>query len=220
MVTLDFLHDNFEITITSILEQGDKTIDKIQQILASAEAKLINKRATGVTGDLAMMSWGRNLSGMKRKATSEDKCYNCQKYGHFGRDCRLPDEQSSEQQSLNHRKKPRPEESTKQKPKRNRAHIAATTDNDDNSEPEPFRPGIANMVKESKMQAPRDIWYLDSCASRHLTTTRTCSLKNFDQNASISPPSEAKSYRQRALELLPYRLLIDLRLSLETLHIH
>ena len=119
-----------------------------------------------------MMSWGRNLSGMKRKATSEDKCYNCQKYGHFGRDCKLPDQRSSEQQSLNHRKKPRPEESTKQQPTRNRTYIAAATDDDDNSEPEPFRPGVANMVKESKMQAPRDIWYLNLCASRHLTNNK------------------------------------------------
>ena len=91
VVTVDSLHDNFETTTTSMLEQGDKTIDEIQQILTSAEAKFISKRATGVTGDLAMMSQGRNSSGMKRKATSEDKCYNCQKYGHFGRDCRLPD---------------------------------------------------------------------------------------------------------------------------------
>ena len=140
--------------------------------MASAEVKFISKRATRVTRDLAMMSWGRNLSGMKRKATSKDKCYNCQKYGHFGRDCRLPDQQSSKQRSFNHRKKPRPEESTKQQPTRNRAHIAATTDDDKNSKPEPFRPGVANMVKESKMQAPRDVWYLDSCAFCQLTNNK------------------------------------------------
>ena len=43
VVTLDSLHDNFETTTTSMLEQGNKTIDKIQQILASAEAKFISK---------------------------------------------------------------------------------------------------------------------------------------------------------------------------------
>lgn len=31
---------------------------------------------------------------------------------------------------------------------------------------------MANMVKESKMQAPKGTWYLDSCASRHLTNNK------------------------------------------------
>lgn len=82
VVALGSLHDDFKTTTASMLERGDKTIDEIQQILASAEAKLISKRATGVTGDLAMMSRGRNSE--RRKASSDDKCYNCQKYGHFG----------------------------------------------------------------------------------------------------------------------------------------
>lgn len=61
--------------------------------MASTEAKLISKRTTGVTGDLAMTTRGRNPG--KRKATSTDKCYNCQKLVHFGRDCKQPDQQHS-----------------------------------------------------------------------------------------------------------------------------
>lgn len=87
VVALDSLHHDFETTTTSMLERGDKTIEEIQQILASAEAKFISKRATGVTADLAMSSRGKNAG--KRKATSEDRCYNCHKFGHFGRDCKV-----------------------------------------------------------------------------------------------------------------------------------
>lgn len=82
VVALDSLHNDFETTTNSMLESGDKSINEIQQILASAKAKFLSKRATGVTGELAMMSKGRNSRYNKRKATSEDKCFNCQKLGH------------------------------------------------------------------------------------------------------------------------------------------
>lgn len=95
VVALDSLHNNFETTTTSILEQGDKTIDEIQQILASVKAKFISKRATKVTGDLAMMFRRRNSE--RQKASSDNKCYNYQKYGHFGRDCKLPDQRTPDQ---------------------------------------------------------------------------------------------------------------------------
>lgn len=177
VVALDSLHDNFETTTTSILERGDKTIDEIQQILASAEAKFISKRAIGVTGDLAMMSRGR--SSGRRKASSDDKFLNCQKYGHFGRDCRLPDQRPPEQREQ--RKRTRTDKPGKtQQPARNHVHIAAAAADDD-SDTELFRPGVANMVKESsiRMQPPRDVWYLDSCASKHLTNNKDLSIEDL-----------------------------------------
>ena len=39
LVALHFLYKDFETTNTSIFERGDKTIKKIQQILASAKVK-------------------------------------------------------------------------------------------------------------------------------------------------------------------------------------
>ena len=54
VIALDSIHNDFETKTSSLLETGDKTIDKIQQILCSAEAKNLSKRATGVTNDLAM----------------------------------------------------------------------------------------------------------------------------------------------------------------------
>ncbi len=89
VIALDFLHQDFDTTTTSLLETGDKTIDEIQSILQSKEAKNFSKGATGGgNGDLAMAFRDK---GAKRKATNDDKCYNCHKFGHFGRDCFLPD---------------------------------------------------------------------------------------------------------------------------------
>lgn len=89
-VALNSLYNDFKLTTTTMLERGNKMIDEIQQILASAKAKFIGKQSTGVTKDLAMMS-RRGRNGVKRKATSEDKCFNCHKLGHFRRDCTAPD---------------------------------------------------------------------------------------------------------------------------------
>lgn len=84
-MALDFLHDNFEFITTTILEKGNKTIDEIQHILFFAEAKLISKQATGIIQDLAMISVRQNTN--KRRATIDNKCFNCQRMRHFGRDC-------------------------------------------------------------------------------------------------------------------------------------
>lgn len=86
MIALDSLHEDFDTTTASLLEAGDKTIDQIQSILQSKEAKNISKRTTGAVGDLAMA-----FRDGKRKANSDDEYYNCHKLGHFGRDCSLSD---------------------------------------------------------------------------------------------------------------------------------
>lgn len=170
-VTLDSLHNDFDIITESMLEWGDKSIDKMQQILASAEAKFISKRATGVTGDLAM-SKGRN-STAKKRANSDDKCFNCGKLGHWGRDCTLPDHRAKWSKS------DKSSSSKQRQAKRNRANIAAFSDDD--SDPEPFRPGKANMVKEkeSSQQPPKGVWYLDSCAFRHRTNNRDLFIEDL-----------------------------------------
>lgn len=75
-ITLDFLYNNFKITRTSMLEKKNKLIDKIQQILTSVEAKLISKRITGITKNLAIVLKGQSRR-IKRKATNKNKYFNC-----------------------------------------------------------------------------------------------------------------------------------------------
>lgn len=54
VIVLDTLHDNFNITTTSLLESRDKIIDQIQSILQSKKAKIISKQAIGMTRYLVM----------------------------------------------------------------------------------------------------------------------------------------------------------------------
>lgn len=98
VIPLESIHDDFDTKTSSLLETGDKTIDEIQQILCSAKAKNLSKRATGITGDPAMafrgsggQQYSAQYSGTKRKANSDEQCYNFNKFGHYGRDCNQPD---------------------------------------------------------------------------------------------------------------------------------
>lgn len=131
----------------------------------------------------------------KRKATSDDECYNCHKFGHFGRDCFLPDRRLNRttQQSLSRREESRRGDSRRgggqhrgrsggRSDTPNRAHQASENKikHDDDSVPEPFAPGpvgTAFMVKEQRDDLQRTSqsnspWFLDSCASRHLCNDR------------------------------------------------
>lgn len=82
VIVLNSLHNNFDITIISLLETKDKSIDKIQSILQSKKAKNISKRTTKGTKKLAMAFKDNN--GPKRKALSHKKYYNYHKLRHFG----------------------------------------------------------------------------------------------------------------------------------------
>lgn len=87
VIALDSLHKDLNMTIASLLETGDKTIDQIQSILQSKDAKNLSKRAIGDTRDLTMAVRNKRP---RRNARNNNKCYNCHKLRQFGRDCFLP----------------------------------------------------------------------------------------------------------------------------------
>lgn len=86
VVALDSFYEDFVPTIAALNQGGEKSMNEIQAVLLSEEAKLWSKYITGVTNDLAMM-FRRNLTTPK-KATKEDECYNCHKMRDFARNCR------------------------------------------------------------------------------------------------------------------------------------
>lgn len=87
--------------------------------------------------------------GETKRQAIKDKCFNCHKMRHFGRDCTAPD-------SYPKKNKRTEEAPSQQQPKHNRAHITAVVDTD-NLEPKPFRPGKANMAKETTLRSPKKV---------------------------------------------------------------
>lgn len=69
MIILDSLYEDFDTITVSLLETSNKTINQIQNILQSKEAKNLSKRAIEATKDLAMAFYNRDRNG-KRKANT------------------------------------------------------------------------------------------------------------------------------------------------------
>ena len=217
VIALDSLHQDFDTTTASLLETGDKTIDEIQSILQSKEAKNLSKRATGNTGELAMAFRDKGAPG-KRKATNEYECYNCHKFGHFGRDCFLPDRRLNRttQQSQSRRYDSRRGDSRRNGAQRQgrsggrsdtpyRAHQASEnkTRHENDSDSEPFAPGpveTAFMVKEQRdglgLQRPlqsNSPWFLERRRLSAGTSTNAADFAaDFERTKFSCPPVESR----------------------------
>lgn len=90
VIVLDSLHQDFDTILASLLETGNKFIDKIKRILQPKEVKNLSKWVTENTGNLAI-GFREKISSIKRKVTNKDKYYNCYIFGYFGCDCFLFD---------------------------------------------------------------------------------------------------------------------------------
>lgn len=101
----------------------------------------------------------------KRKANTNNKCYNCHKLGHFGQDCLLPDKRLNR---IEHLQKNSGSKSGLQisNNQNNKSHTPIqnnlqilnkghqTAENNNNSNPKPFELksiGIAIMVKDQQL---------------------------------------------------------------------
>ena len=173
VMVIDSLHKDFNLITSGLLGQReDKTIDKIQQILFSAKAKFISKQKVGITANLAHMSRNNKPSySQKQKTTLNDESYNCHKIEHFGRDCRMQDFRLAKRKASDTRQDDAPRFKQHQLQLR-RANVVADH-KEENSNPEPFHPRTAFMtIEQPKMTKAKSTWYLDSCASHHLTNNR------------------------------------------------
>lgn len=137
----------------------------------------------------------------KRKANTDDKCYNYHKFGHFGQNCSLPDKKLNRIQNFYNSGSRSSSQSGSQAqnnnsrvqsqvPSRNNSQINRanqTMENYDKSDHEFFKPGPIGatfIVKERQLQKVNSSsWYLDSCASRHLCND--CRLFNNTHAKSI-----------------------------------
>ena len=80
VIAFDLLYKDFDNTITSLLEMGDKIIDQIQSILKSKETKNLSKGVARATNDLVMTFRDKDIP---KKANSDNECYNYHKFNHF-----------------------------------------------------------------------------------------------------------------------------------------
>lgn len=84
MITLKLLHNDFNITIISLLKFEDKRIDLIQSILQLKKVKNIGIWAIRVIKNLTIAFKNNNNP---EKVNKDDKCFNYYKLGYFGHDC-------------------------------------------------------------------------------------------------------------------------------------
>lgn len=75
VIALNSVQNKVDIMTASLLKTGDKSVDKIQNILQSKKAKNISKYTTGGTRELIIAFKDNN--GLKQKAFNHKEGFNC-----------------------------------------------------------------------------------------------------------------------------------------------
>lgn len=105
--------------------------------------------------DSAFISRGYKNPRFKQNRREKERCYNCNKYGHYARDCDKPDKRTSRSNMCC---------------ERNNNHIVESDSAHSNNESETAAFAWMVAVNNNK----DNYWYLDSCASNHMSPDKTC----------------------------------------------
>ncbi len=136
----------------SLSPKRDKSIDKTQSIRASLKANFWSEKVVWVTTNFAYMSRS-SIYSHNQKATNKYKWPNYHKLGYFEQDYKLFHPWLFKNKSTTRNTKP-------QQLSLRSSYFIATT-NKKNSNPEPFRLCVAQMIVEQQIAKTRATWCLD-----------------------------------------------------------
>ena len=172
VVAADSLHDDFDHVVRPIFHTGDKTLDQIQQIVTSKGQANLADRATDVTSEAAMMFRPARNKG-------NDKCFLCGRKRYHARKWLTGKRKRDDDQSKN---KNRRRTWEKNQRKANKAATEEHHKSDDYANLYPA--GRAFMTREQNTPPKANqTWYLDSCASKHLTNNRDSFTKTRSRHS-------------------------------------
>ncbi|ERF73240.1 hypothetical protein EPUS_08791 [Endocarpon pusillum Z07020] len=157
---LEGLPTQFDSKKEHILNQKDMKLADVQQILASEEVRINADLKTGLLSEVAMSVRFRSR---QRKNLAEIQCYNYDELGHFARDCKL-----AKQTERSTNKRRNTTESKRPASKRCINQVKAKNGTDSDSKQQEFPHSVVYAVKSTKLNKERN-WYIDSCASKHIT---------------------------------------------------
>lgn len=77
VLALDFLYDDFKMTIASLLHFQNKNFKKIKQIITSIKAENLTKQIMGAIADLTRMT--KKKQSERNDLRVNEECFNCRK---------------------------------------------------------------------------------------------------------------------------------------------